>query len=58
MRILHQVCVTTSLDGADLWQTERRSSDWNIGNAAPDELDSMQLTKIRGRQSAGAATGT
>ena len=43
MRILHQVCVTTSLDGADLWQTERRSSDWNIGNAAPDELDSMQL---------------
>ena len=43
MRILHQACVTTFLDGADLWQTERRSSDWNVGNAAPDVSDSMQL---------------
>lgn len=43
MRILHQACVTTSLDGADLWQTERRSSDWNVGNTAPDGSDSMQL---------------
>jgi hypothetical protein len=29
--------------GADLWQTERRSSDWNVGHAAPDGSDSVQL---------------
>jgi hypothetical protein len=43
MRILHQACVITSLDGDDLWQTERRSSDWNVGDALPDGLDSVQL---------------
>jgi hypothetical protein len=43
MRIPHQACVITSLDGTDLWQTERRSSDWNVGNSAPDGSDSMQL---------------
>ena len=43
MRILHQACVTTSLDGADLWQTERRSSDWNVGDAPRDQVDPRQL---------------
>ena len=43
MRILHQACVITSLDGTDLWQTERRGSDWNVGCAAPDGSDSIQL---------------
>ena len=43
MRIPHQACVITSLDGDDLWQTERRSSDWNVGNTAPDGSDSMQF---------------
>ena len=43
MRILHQACVTTFLDGADLWQTERRSSDWNVGDALPGGSGSMQF---------------
>jgi hypothetical protein len=43
MRILHQACVTTSLDGTDLWQTERRSSDWNVGDALPGGSGSMQF---------------
>jgi hypothetical protein len=43
MRIPHQACVITSLDATDLWQTERRSSDWNVGHAAPDARGSVQL---------------
>ena len=43
MRILHQACVIASLDGDDLWQTERRSSDWNVGDALPGGSGSMQF---------------
>jgi hypothetical protein len=43
MRILHEAGAIASLDGIDLWQTERRSSDWNVGNALPGGSDSMQL---------------
>ena len=45
MRILHQACVTISPDGADLWQTERRSSDWNVGDALPGGSGSMQFNE-------------
>lgn len=53
MRILHQACVITSLDGTDLWQTERRGSDWNVGNAASDGSDSMQLDEADPRPTGG-----
>jgi hypothetical protein len=45
MRILDETRVILSLDGDDPW-TERRSSDWNIGDAPPDETDSTQLALV------------
>jgi hypothetical protein len=40
--MLDQACVTF-LDGEALWRTERRSSGWLVGDALPDESDTMQL---------------
>lgn len=45
MRILNETCVIVSRDGDDPW-TERRSSDWNIGDAPPDEADTTQLALV------------
>jgi|GEM_PF-2208480 hypothetical protein len=43
MRILDKTCVIATLDGDDPWQTERRSSDWVVGDAPPDKSDTMQV---------------
>lgn len=32
-----------TLDEDDPWQTERRSSDWVVGDAPPDKSDTMQV---------------
>lgn len=42
MKILDEACVLTSLDGDDPGRTERRSSDWNVGDAPPDDSDTLR----------------
>jgi len=55
MTILDETCAIVSLDGDDPW-TERRSSDWNIGDAPPDETDSALLALVP-VESIGAISG-
>jgi hypothetical protein len=36
----------TVADGDDPWQTERRSSDWLVGDTVPDGSDAAQLALL------------
>ena len=44
--MLNQDRVIISLDGGEPWQTERRSSDWIIGDGPPLELNTADLALV------------
>jgi len=41
-----QTWMTNSADADDPWQTERRSSDWMVGDGFPEGSDGTQLALL------------
>jgi hypothetical protein len=46
MKMHHENRITISLSGDDPWQTERRSSDYIIGDMPRDEVETTQLALV------------